>query len=73
MTNNYYYKEKYRNEPRERDQSLSEERKDKMQKKTHYRYQNLTKEQKKHNKNLSEKQKKKLPEYRRNYYLTHKK
>ena len=38
-------------------------------------YQHLTEEEKEesHNKNLSEKQKKKLAEYRRNYYLAHKK
>ena len=38
-------------------------------------YQPFTEEEKKesHNKNLSEEQKKKIAEYRRNYYLTHKK
>ena len=56
-------------------ESLSEEENDKRQKKARERYQNFTEEEnkKRHNKNLSEEQKKKLAEYRRNYYLAHKK
>ena len=75
MVNNYYqkHKERLRKEARERYQNLSEEEKDKRRKKTRERYQNFTdeeKEKKKHQYYLESK--KKLPDYRREYYLTHK-
>ena len=47
--------------------------KDKRQKKAWERYQNLIEEGKRHNKNPSKVQKQNLVEYRKNYYLTHKK
>ena len=60
--------------------NLSEEEKEKRQKKTHERYQNFTEQEKEKkcqyhcecNKNLSEEQKQELIEYMRNYYLAHK-
>ena len=63
-------------------QNLSEEQKDKRQKRAEDRYQNLSeeeKEKKKHlyhcerNKNLSDEEKEKKVKYKRNYYLAHKK
>ena len=49
--------------------------KEKLQKESRKRYQNLSEEEteKRRNKNLSEKKKKKVIEYRRNYYLVHNK
>ena len=49
--------------------------KEKLQKESRKRYQNLSEEEteKRRNKNLSEKKKKKVIEYRRNYYLAHNK
>ena len=55
--------------------NLSKEEKDKSQKKTRERYQNLTEEEKekRRNKNLSAEKEQKLVEDRSSYYLTHKK
>ena len=70
MVNTYYqkYKERLRKEAHERYQNLTQEEKDKRQKKAWERYQNFTEEEKKY----YQERKQKLPEYRRNYYLTHK-
>ena len=58
MTVNYYQKHK-----------------EKLQEEARKRYQNLSEEEKekRRNENLFKEEKKKLAEYRRNYYLTHKK
>ena len=80
MANKYYQKnkEKLRKEARERYQNLSEEEKEKRQKrlKTDIKiFPKKKKERQYHrdrNKNLSEEGKQKKVEYMRNYYLTHK-
>ena len=72
-TNNYQKgKEKLRKEACEKYQNLSEKEKDKRQKKARERY--LKKKKAKNSsKNLSEENEKKLAEFSRNYYSTHKK
>ena len=76
MVNKYYQKHKQRprKEARKRYQNLSKEEKDKRRKKTRERYQNFTEEEKgRRCRQYYQERKQKLPEYRRNYYLTHKK
>ena len=51
----------------------SEEEKDKRIKKARERYQNFTEEEKEKRRQYYQERKQKLPEYRSNYYLTHKK
>ena len=72
MVNKYYqkHKERLQKEARERYQNLSEEEKTKG-KKNLKRYQNFTEEKEKRHQYYQE-HKQKLPEYGRNYYLTHK-
>ena len=69
MTNNYYqkHKEKLQKEGHERYQNLSGEEKDKRRKKAREKEQ---KEQKGKKCQYFQESKQKLPEYRRNYYLT---
>ena len=73
-------KENLRKEVGERYQNLSEEQKIKKWKNACERYQSFSEEKenkcqyyREHNKNLSEDWKQRLVEYRRNYYITHKK
>ena len=75
MINNYYQKHKERlpKEARETNQNVSEEEKDKRRKKARERYQNFTEEEKAKRPQYYLERKKKLPDYRRNYYLAHKK
>ena len=54
-------------------QNLSEEEKNKRWKKAQERYQNFTEEEKENRHQYYLERKKKLPDYRRNYYLTYKK
>ena len=74
MVNKHYqkHKERLQKQARERYQTLSEEKKDKRQEKAREIYQNLTEEEKKRLRYYQER-KKNLPQYRRNYHLTHKK
>ena len=77
MVNNYYQKrnQRLRKEPCERYENLSKEEKHKIQKKAQERYKNFAEEvkgnRKRHKYYLE--CKKKLPDYRRNFYLAHKK
>ena len=48
-----------------------QKQKERLRKKSHKRYQNLSEKKKRHQYYLE--RKKKLPDYRRNYHLTHKK
>ena len=75
MVNNYYQKheERLRKEAREKYQNLSEKENGKRQKMTRERCQNFTEEEKETRCQHYQEHKKKLPEYRNNYYLTHKK
>ena len=75
MVNKYQkHKERLWKEARERYQTLSEEEKDKKQKKQPWeRYQNSTKAEKEKQHHYYQECTQKLPEYRRNYYSTHKK
>ena len=75
MVNKYsqIHKERLRKEACERYQNLSEEEKDKRWKKARERYQIFTEEEKEKKRQYHQECKQKLPEYRRNYYLTHKK
>ena len=75
MTNKYYQKHKEKLQKEAHKRCLSKEEKDKSQKKTRERYQNLTEEEKekRRNKNLSAEKEQKLVEDRSSYYLTHKK
>ena len=78
MTINYYQKHKGKlwKEALEVCQNLSEEEKYKRWKKVRERYQNFTEQEKEKKENLIRifwGTKKKLTEYRRKYYLTHKK
>ena len=53
--------------------SFTKVEKDKRQKMTRERYQNFTEEEKEKSRQCYQESKQKLPEYRRNYYLRHKK
>ena len=66
-------KERLRKEALERYQNLSAEERDKRQKKAGERYQNFTEEEKELRCQYYQERKKKLPDYRRKYYLAHKK
>ena len=68
MRNKSYQKHKERllKEARERHQNLSEEEKDKRRKKPEESF--IGEEKEKHRERMQ-----KLPQYRRNFYLTHKK
>ena len=72
--NKYYqkHKERLRKEPRERYQNLSVKEKDKRQKMARERYQNFTEEEEEKRRQYSQQRKKKLPDYRKNYYLKQK-
>ena len=74
MVNKYYqkHKERLQKEAHERFQSLSEDAKDIRRKKSREKYQNFTEEEKEKKYQYYQEPKQKLPEYRRNYYLTHK-
>ena len=75
MVNKYYqkHKERLQKETSERYQNFSEEEKDKRRKKAWERYQNFTEEEKWKRCQYYQEHKKKLHDYRRNYYLIHKK
>ena len=75
MVNNYYqkHKERLRKETKETYQNLCEQNKDKRRIKARERYQNFTEEEKEKRCQYHQEPKNKLPGYRRNYYLTHKK
>ena len=75
MVNKYYQKHKeiLRKEARERYQNLSEEEKDKRRKKVRERYLNFTKVEKAKMRQYYHERKRKLPDYRRKFYLVHKK
>ena len=75
MVNKYYQrnKEKLQKEAREKYQNLSEEEKDKKHKYARERQQNFTEEEKEKSRHYYQEHKRKLPEYRRNYYLAHNK
>ena len=66
------HKERLLKEANERYQDFSAEEKDERLRKAQERYQNFTREKKKRGQYYQE-HKKKLPDYRRNYYLAHKK
>ena len=53
-------------------QNLSKEERDKRQKKAQVRYQSFTEEEKEKRYQHYVERKKRLPDYRRNYYLAHK-
>ena len=74
MVNNYYqkHKERLRKEARERYQNLSEEEKIKGEKRLEKDIKMLLMKKKKKNHQYYLESKKKLPDYRREYYLTHK-
>ena len=75
MVNNYYQKHKdgLPKEACERFQNLSEEVKVKRRKKAREGYQNFTEEERVKRRQYYLEGKKKVPDYRQNYYLTHKK
>ena len=75
MTNEYYqkHKERLRRGARERYHNLSDKEKDNRRKKAQEIYQSFTEEEKEKRHQYYQECKQKLPEYGRNYYLTHKK
>ena len=77
MVNNYHFyqkhKERLQKEACERYQNLSEKEKDKKRKMAQERYRHFIKEGKEKRHQYYLECKNKLSDYRRNYYLTHKK
>ena len=73
MVNKYYQKYKERSTCRKKHVSFTKVEKDKRQKMTRERYQNFTEEEKEKSRQCYQESKQKLPVYRRNYYLRHKK
>ena len=71
IVSKYYQKQKW-NTPK-RYQNLSEEEKDKRRRKVRERYRNFTKVEKAKMRQYYHEHKRKLPDYRRKFYLAHKK
>ena len=75
MVNNYYqkHKERIQKKAEEGYQNICEEEKDKRRKRARERYQNFTAKEKEKTCQYHQERENKLLNYRRNYYLTHKK